>query len=71
MTKVSYEVRKDGFKGAIKCDTYNLAQAKAKQIGGFIKTVYTVIAETPLTEKQLEERAKRQRKIAQKYGIIY
>lgn len=59
MTKVSYEVRKDGFKGCITVNTLDEARAKAKQIGGSYKAVYSEVEKAPLTERELELRAKR------------
>lgn len=59
MTRVSYLVKKNGLKGSIKEPTLERAQAKAKQIGGYYKTVYTEINESVMTPKDLERREKR------------
>lgn len=59
MTKVSYEVRKDGFKGCITVNTFAEAIRKAQQIGGYFKTVYTEMADEPLSKRDIELREKR------------
>ena len=41
MTKVSYLVKVNGKKGAIKVNTYADALIKAEQLGGFIVRKYT------------------------------
>ena len=59
MTKVSYEVRKEGFKGCITVNTFDEAVEKAKQIGGTYKAVYSEVETAPMTERDLRLRAKR------------
>lgn len=59
MTKVSYEVRKEGFKGCITVNTFDEAVEKAKQIGGTYKAVYSEVEAAPMTERDLRLRAKR------------
>lgn len=59
MTKVSYVVRKNGFNGGIKVDTYQKALAKASDIGGYVKAIYTKMPKEPLTEKEIVSRDKR------------
>lgn len=59
MNRVSYLVKKNGLKGSIKVSYYEDAVAKAKQIGGYIKTVYTKVDEKPMSWEDIERRDKR------------
>lgn len=67
MTNVTYEIRKNGYKGCLKATTLDEAKAKAKQIGGTYKAVYSEVPPKPLTERDIELRVKR----LAHFGIAY
>lgn len=67
MTKVSYLVKKNGFKGFLTVSTLVEARRKAQQIGGYYETAYSEVGREPIGEKDKERIAKR----LTHFGIAY